>query len=61
MTCYSNKEELTNEIMFGSKLVAKLEDLLHDAGANIDNGFPMFPHIVRDRELVTGIVQHSLF
>lgn len=54
MTCYSNKEERLNQLMWFSSLKIKVEDALRSAGAKIDNGLPMQPNCVLDRELISA-------
>jgi putative intracellular protease/amidase len=54
MTCYSNMEEKTNELMFRDKLQFKAEDVLRENGAIMEEAFPMMPKVTVDRELVTG-------
>ncbi|RPB08499.1 ThiJ/PfpI family protein [Morchella conica CCBAS932] len=55
VTCYANKEEMTNELMWGAKLETKVEDALREAGAKVEvSTIPLMPNVVRDRELVSG-------
>ncbi|KAL3134645.1 hypothetical protein ABBQ32_007655 [Trebouxia sp. C0010 RCD-2024] len=54
MTCYSNTEEKTNELLFGSKLQFKAEDTLRENGAVMKEAFPMMPKVTVDRELITA-------
>jgi len=55
VTCYANKEEASNEMMWGAKLVKKVEDALREEGADVQVAtIPLMPKVVRDRELVSG-------
>ncbi|KAH0605767.1 uncharacterized protein H6S33_004224 [Morchella sextelata] len=55
VTCYANKEEMSNELMWGAKLEKKVEDALREAGAKVEvSTIPLMPNVVRDRELVSG-------
>ncbi|KIJ34829.1 hypothetical protein M422DRAFT_782730 [Sphaerobolus stellatus SS14] len=55
VTCYANKEEASNEMMWGAKLETKVEDALRNAGAEVEVAtVPLMPNVLRDRELVSG-------
>lgn len=55
VTCYANKEEISNELMWGAKLEKKVEDALREAGADVEVAMvPLVSKVVRDRELVSG-------
>ena len=55
VTCYANKEEMSNEMMWGAKLGKKVEDALREAGAVVEVAtVPLMPKVVRDRELISG-------
>ncbi|KAF8980637.1 class I glutamine amidotransferase-like protein [Cyathus striatus] len=51
LTCYANKEA-SNEMMSGAKLIRKVEDVLREAGANVE--IATIPLTPKGRELVTG-------
>jgi len=53
MTVYSNLEEKLNDLMWWDT-VPKAETMLRDAGAAVKVSWPLFPHVVTDRELVSG-------
>ncbi|KAI5857153.1 ThiJ/PfpI family protein [Tricharina praecox] len=54
VTCYSNKEEITNEFMWGGKL-PRCEDALKEVGCDVETPMvPLMPKVVVDRELVSG-------
>ena len=55
MTCYSDLEEKTNELMWGDKLKLKVEDALKENGAKVQNRLPMLPNLICDKELITGM------
>lgn len=53
-TCYANKEELSNELLWGGKL-RKCEDALKEGGLEVETAvLPLGEKVVRDRELVSG-------
>ncbi|RPA90164.1 ThiJ/PfpI family protein [Choiromyces venosus 120613-1] len=55
VTCYPNKEEMANEVVWGAKLERKVEDALREAGAQVEvAAAPLVPKVVVDRELVSG-------
>eukprot|EP01097_Dermamoeba_algensis_P010269 TRINITY_DN7510_c0_g1_i1.p1 TRINITY_DN7510_c0_g1~~TRINITY_DN7510_c0_g1_i1.p1 ORF type:complete len:291 (+),score=66.52 TRINITY_DN7510_c0_g1_i1:179-1051(+) len=54
MTCYSNREEKINQLMWWDLVDEKLEDQLTAAGGKVRTNWPMVPHVVCDRELITG-------
>jgi len=55
VTCYANKEEMSNELMWGAKLEKKVEDALKEAGAQVEvAAIPLMPKVVKDRELISG-------
>lgn len=54
MTCYSNREEKMNELMWWDLVDQKLEDQLIGAGAQVRTNWPLVPHVIWDRELITG-------
>lgn len=55
VTCYANKEEASNELLWSAKLEKKCEDALREAGASVEvSAIPLMPKVVRDRELVSG-------
>jgi putative intracellular protease/amidase len=54
MTCYSNLEELANQIIWTSKLKFKLEEALKFSGCKVTNRLPLLPNVVVDRELISG-------
>ncbi|KAK9831956.1 hypothetical protein WJX81_002916 [Elliptochloris bilobata] len=53
LTVYSNTEEMLNDLMWWDT-VPKAETALRKAGAAVRVSWPLFPHIIRDRELITG-------
>ncbi|KAI5813922.1 class I glutamine amidotransferase-like protein [Pyronema omphalodes] len=54
VTCYSNKEELVNELMWGGK-IRKCEDALKECGCIVETSLiPLMPNVIVDRELITG-------
>ncbi|KAF8462934.1 ThiJ/PfpI family protein [Kalaharituber pfeilii] len=54
-TCYSNKEEVANELLWAAKLEKKVEDALREEGVEVVTAtVPLAPMVVRDRELITG-------
>lgn len=54
MTCYSNKEEKVNEMLWWDKLPFLLESTLAGRGGHVRPGFPMTSTVRIDRELITG-------
>ncbi len=55
VTCYANKEELSNELLWGARLHKKVEDTLKEEGAEVEvASVPLMQKVVRDRELVSG-------
>lgn len=55
MTCYANKEEMSNELLWGARLEKKVEDALREQGMDVEVSMvPLMPKVVRDRELVSG-------
>jgi putative intracellular protease/amidase len=54
MTAYSDKEEAFNELLWRDRLQLHVEDALKDAGARYEARWPLLPHVVEDRELITG-------
>jgi putative intracellular protease/amidase len=54
MTCYSNLEEKTIELMWRDSMQVRAEDALREAGANIENRLPMLSNLKADKELITG-------
>lgn len=55
MTCFANKEELCNELLWGARLHKKVEDALREEGADVEVAcVPLVPKVVRDRELLSG-------
>lgn len=55
VSCYSDREESANEVMFRSKLNFKVQSELEKAGAKVEvNPIPMGTKVVVDRELVTA-------
>jgi putative intracellular protease/amidase len=62
ITCFSNLEEKSIELMWFDKLKWYQENALKEMGAVIRKKLPMIPNVVLDRELVTGNkIQKSLF
>jgi len=58
MTVYTTSGEQLNELMWGGKLLFYPEDKLRAAGAilsEIEIGGGQVPHVVQDKELVTGM------
>jgi putative intracellular protease/amidase len=52
--CYANKEEMSNELMWGGKL-RKCEDALREAGCVVETAaMPLMSKVMVDRELVSG-------
>jgi putative intracellular protease/amidase len=54
MTAFSNKEEVFNELLWRDRLQFKVEDGLKEAGAFYEARWPLLPHVVHDRELITA-------
>lgn len=55
VTCYSDTEEKTNELMWGSHLsMEKAQSALSKAGAELVTAMPMLKKVTIDRELITG-------
>jgi len=55
VTCYANKEEMSNELLWGGALITKVEDALRQAGADVEVAtVPLTPKVIVDRELVSG-------
>lgn len=54
MTCYANKEELSNEYLWNGTL-RKCEDALRECGLQVETAMmPLASKVVVDRELVSG-------
>ncbi|KAF8243969.1 ThiJ/PfpI family protein [Wilcoxina mikolae CBS 423.85] len=54
VTCYANKEEVSNELLWGGK-IRRVEDALREAGCVVETAaLPLLPKLVVDRELVSG-------
>jgi len=54
MTCYSNREERINELLWRGELKFHVEDALKESGAIVKNRWPLLPNVLLDRELITG-------
>jgi len=55
LTCYSDREEKVNELLWRDKVPFLLETALKKAGAIVDvRSIPMMPNVVTYRELITG-------
>eukprot|EP00898_Chlorokybus_atmophyticus_P006521 jgi/Chlat1/6870/Chrsp51S00511 len=54
VTCYSDLEEKSNELLFGGKLPFKVETVLRENGAILEEAMPMMPKVTVDRELISG-------
>jgi putative intracellular protease/amidase len=54
MTVYSTVEELPVEKFLGGDIQFYMEDALGAAGAQVNVAAPDKPHVVQDRELITG-------
>lgn len=54
VTCYANKEEAANVLMWGGS-PRKVEDALREVGVDVQTAtVPMMPNIVVDREVISG-------
>lgn len=54
VTCYVNKEEVLNELLWGGK-IRRCEDALREAGCAVETAtLPLLSKVVIDRELVSG-------
>eukprot|EP00850_Spirogloea_muscicola_P002837 SM000011S19015 [mRNA] locus=s11:291675:299205:- [translate_table: standard] len=54
MTCYSNREEKLNELLWMSNLPYKVETELRNNGAIMVEALPMIPKVTVDRELISA-------
>lgn len=55
MTCYSDREEMANEMMWWDKLPFKVESELKKNGAILEEAaVPMMPKVTIDRELISA-------
>jgi len=55
MTCYTSKEELSAELLWGARLHKKVEDALNEAGARVDvASVPHATKVLRDKELISA-------
>ncbi|KAF8545064.1 hypothetical protein BDD12DRAFT_871996 [Trichophaea hybrida] len=54
VTCYTNKEEVSNELLWGER-IRRVEDALREAGCIVETAaLPLLPKLVVDRVLVSG-------
>jgi len=54
MTAYSDWEEYLNQLLWLSRLKLKVEDALCEAGARMNENWPLLPNVVVHKELITG-------